>query len=284
MPLCKELLLSICFFSLAICTSAFADEVSLSPQQLIAFQGKAFSLHISSSIEVSSAAASFLDKAVPYYPQGLQFRAVLGIPAETKPGIYPLIVKVESPLGTRLIKQSLTIKKTYFPAEYGRIGNATFSLLKWVAEDQAKLTNILTREAGAQYWSGKFNVPTLGKYTSPFGAHRVFNGAMIGFHRGQDIAGPVGSQIRAANAGVVAMAEKLKVHGNTIVLDHGQGIYTLYNHLSKMVVKAGDRVWKGEIIGRMGSTGFSTGSHLHWGVSIHDERVDPISFSKLDIN
>ena len=129
----KEIFLGVCFCLLIASTGTLATDVSFSPLELVAYQGKAFSLRISSSTEVSSASATFLGKEIPFYPQELQFRAVLGIPAEAKPGVYPLLVKLETPLGTRLIKKTLTVKKTYFPAEYGRIGNATFSLLKWVA-------------------------------------------------------------------------------------------------------------------------------------------------------
>jgi murein DD-endopeptidase MepM/ murein hydrolase activator NlpD len=102
-------------------------------------------------------------------------------------------------------------------------------------------------------------------------------------HRGVDIKGAEGDKVRASNNGKVVLAQGLFFGGNTIVLDHGQGIHTVYMHLSQMNVRFGDSVSKGDVIGLVGSTGRSTGPHLHFGVKISNVSVSPPSILKLDL-
>ena len=126
-------------------------------------------------------------------------------------------------------------------------------------------------------FSGKFIKPLEGKITSAFGSYRLYNGKKLGDHRGVDIGGnPIGTPIKASNSGKVIFAKKLPTLGSAIIIDHGQGIHSLYMHMSKILVSMGDFVKKGQIIGKVGSTGLSTGPHLHWGISIHDTRINPM--------
>jgi len=102
-------------------------------------------------------------------------------------------------------------------------------------------------------------------------------------HTGIDIIAPEGSPVRATNNGKVILTDDLFFSGNSIILDHGQGLYTMYFHLSKFLVKVGQKVGKGDIIGLMGSTGRASGPHLHWGVRLQETRVDPISLMSLPL-
>jgi len=102
-------------------------------------------------------------------------------------------------------------------------------------------------------------------------------------HSGVDISAPYGSPVRAANSGKVVLARELYFSGKTVILNHGLGLYTYYCHFSKIKVKLGDIVKKGDAVGLVGSTGRSTGPHLHWGVKVQDSRVDPLALLILPL-
>ncbi len=123
-----------------------------------------------------------------------------------------------------------------------------------------------------------FQMPLEGVVTSLFGHRRFFNGQPRNPHSGLDIAAPTGTPVFAAGAGVVTLADDLYFNGNTVFLDHGQGLITMYCHLSETKVSEGERVSQGEVIGLVGATGRVTGPHLHWTVSLNGNRVDPPTF------
>jgi hypothetical protein len=121
------------------------------------------------------------------------------------------------------------------------------------------------------------------RISSPFGVRRYINGRYTGFHKGVDFAAPEGTPVYAVLSGKVVLARNLTLPGNTIVIDHGWGLMTLYAHLSKIEVKEGQFVKQGMEIGKVGSTGRSTGPHLHFGVYIHDIAVEPLDFLSREL-
>jgi murein DD-endopeptidase MepM/ murein hydrolase activator NlpD len=131
-------------------------------------------------------------------------------------------------------------------------------------------------------WQGSFLVPVQGHLSTAYGLQRYVNGRLCYRHRGVDIAAPEGAPVKAAADGVVSLADpSFLLHGQTIVLDHGQGVSSLYLHLSSIEVAPGDRVVAGQVIGRVGSTGVATGPHLHFAVYVYHESVDPFFWTKL---
>ena len=137
----------------------------------------------------------------------------------------------------------------------------------------------------AFYKSGFVRPIKGGRISSVFGSQRILNGVSKNMHNGLDIAVPRGTPIYAMADGIVRLAEENFYYtGNNILLDHGQGVNSFYFHLSKLLVKEGQRVKKGEVIGRVGTTGRSTGQHLHWGVQWYSKRVDPVKILQLKIN
>jgi murein DD-endopeptidase MepM/ murein hydrolase activator NlpD len=122
-----------------------------------------------------------------------------------------------------------------------------------------------------------FIQPLQGRISSLFGHRRFFNGQARNPHSGLDIAAPSGSEIRAPAAAEVTLVDDLYYNGKTIFLDHGQGLITMYCHLSESLVTEGERVEQGEVIGLVGATGRVTGPHLHWSVSLNGYRIDPQS-------
>jgi Peptidase family M23 len=145
------------------------------------------------------------------------------------------------------------------------------------AREEAELAKVWKRREGP----ASFTLP-LGKPLRPmpkgrdFGANRIFNGKPAGQpHMGADYTAPEGSDVRAVDSGTVALAEDQFFSGNAVYIDHGNGLISMYFHLSKVNVRAGQEVKKGDIVGLVGSTGRSTGAHLFFGVRWHDARINP---------
>ncbi len=138
--------------------------------------------------------------------------------------------------------------------------------------------------ASAYYLSGFIRPVKSGRITSVFGSQRILNGVPKNPHNGLDIAAPTGTPVYATADGIVRLTGKnFFYNGNFVLLDHGQGLSSIYLHLSKIDVKGGKYVHKGEKIGEIGTTGRSTGPHLHWGVNWYGKRIDPASLLKLDL-
>jgi murein DD-endopeptidase MepM/ murein hydrolase activator NlpD len=127
-------------------------------------------------------------------------------------------------------------------------------------------------------WSGRFIRPVEGRITSGYGmrVHPIFKVRKM--HTGIDIAAPTGTPIHAADSGVVVEAGYIRGYGYTVIIDHGGGVATLYAHCSAILVAVGQEVKQGQIIARVGSTGYSTGPHLHFEVRINGEPVNPLSY------
>lgn len=129
---------------------------------------------------------------------------------------------------------------------------------------------------------GPFVLPCEGKLFPNFGEQRIYNNVPRSVHTGVDIAVPLGHPIRATNSGLVVLASDLYYSGKTVIIDHGLGLFSSYSHLSKLLVKRGEMIKTGQIVGLAGSTGRSTGPHLHWAVKIYGARVDPLSLLELE--
>ncbi|MDH7493418.1 MAG: M23 family metallopeptidase [Candidatus Saccharicenans sp.] len=129
--------------------------------------------------------------------------------------------------------------------------------------------------------AGPFMLPCEGKLTPNFGQQRIYNNVPRSVHTGVDIAVPAGHPIQAMNSGRVVLASDLYYSGKTVIIDHGLGLFSSYSHLSKLLVRRGELVRAGQVVGLAGSTGLSTGPHLHWAVRIYEARVDPLALLEL---
>jgi len=149
-------------------------------------------------------------------------------------------------------------------------------VLKRIIADNKIIVNAKKLDLDNTYFSNSFMIPTEGIISGVFGSQRILNDVPKSPHKGLDIAAPEGQTVVSTNNGVITLAEDdLYYTGGTIIIDHGHGVKSIYAHLLTVDVKVGQKIIKGEPIGKVGSTGRSTGPHLHWGVMWFDEYVDP---------
>ena len=155
--------------------------------------------------------------------------------------------------------------------------NPPKAIAERIAREQAQVSAVRTRDDARTGFAQAFAWPVQGRISGRFGNQRVYNGTPKAAHSGMDIAAPNGTPVKAPADGVVTFAAPdLYLTGGTLVLDHGHGISSNFLHLSRLNAKVGDVVKKGEVIAAVGSTGRSTGPHLHWGMNWFDVRIDPL--------
>ena len=151
--------------------------------------------------------------------------------------------------------------------------------LEYEARREAEVAQVKAARAETSpwpFWRAPFLWPATGRISTHFGAQRVYGDIPASYHGGMDIAAPHGTPVKAPIPGVVRLAAgPFMLEGNLIIIDHGRGLFSAMMHLSKLEVKPGDIVAQGQVIGRIGSTGRSTGPHLHWGMTWHGVKVDP---------
>lgn len=215
------------------------------------------------------------------------FYALAGIPVETAAGVYELeLLGVSRDADFRLEK-----KIRIAPAHYPRVAITVAKQftepnpeqLKQITTDKEVKKNVFSQTAPEQLWQGDFAAPVEAPVSGVFGTERVFNGEVQSRHLGLDYAVPAGTQVRAINAGTVLLAQKLYFEGGFIVIDHGQGLMSLYLHLSDFKVKQGDAVTAGELIAESGASGRATGAHLHLAVRWQGVYLDPTVVLKLRV-
>jgi murein DD-endopeptidase MepM/ murein hydrolase activator NlpD len=155
--------------------------------------------------------------------------------------------------------------------------------LQKIDQDKALKEHAFARVTSEREWAGSFRSPAKAEISDVFGTSRTFNGRVQSVHQGLDYAVPEGTPVTALNRGTVLLAQPLFFEGNCVVLDHGQGLLTLYMHLSKVEVKEGERVTGGEKIGLSGGTGRATGPHLHVAVRWQGVYLNPATLLSLKL-
>ncbi len=207
------------------------------------------------------------------------WHAVIGIPLSAKPGRH--FVKFHT--GGEERKLAFEVKDKEYESQYITIDddrkvNPTQYDMKRIRKER-KLIN-----AAKRTWSERDTVPLTmarpveGPMSSPFGLRRFFNNQPRNPHSGMDIAAPTGTPIHAPAPGTVVNTGDYFFNGNTVFLDHGQGLVTMYCHMSEISVREGDKVDSGKVIGKVGETGRVTGAHLHWSIIMNNATVDPALF------
>ena len=279
-------------FSLPVAALCQAEEgpeppfvVSFLPKDIR--QGDIVTVRVRAPVEIQSLQGRFNGKAIYFdKTEGNEgFTGIVGIDMTLSPGSHHLLL--EGNIAGREIKDSMVFdvgKREYeveeltFPGKMVELDRKTEERAE---REAATLKGIWGKASSKRYWSGAFNLPVDGNLKPNFGRKRILNGKEKSPHNGVDISAPEGKTVASPNRGKVVLIDDHFFGGKTIVIDHGQGLFTAYLHLFVISVKEGDIVERGEAIGQVGETGRSKGPHLHWSARLHDARVDPLKLLDL---
>jgi murein DD-endopeptidase MepM/ murein hydrolase activator NlpD len=219
---------------------------------------------------------------------GRMYRALLGIDLESKVGKRKIeIVAADASGASRTSAKTIHVRSGKFPTQKLKVAPAYVeppeSELARIAADREKVRSVYAEPDSERRFEKAFRrpLPSASPSSSRFGVRRVFNDQPRSPHDGVDLAAPEGEPVVAAAPAIVALAEELYFSGNTVILDHGAGLFTTYLHLSAIDVRPGDAVAAGQRIGAVGATGRATGPHLHWGARLHKARVNPLDLLQL---
>ncbi|MEM9620457.1 MAG: M23 family metallopeptidase, partial [Pseudomonadota bacterium] len=205
--------------------------------------------------------------------------AIVGIPLSQSPGPAQLTYHLNGePRQHRFNVVAKTYTEQHITLENQAMVTPPPETLARIREELTRQRERYARRAPVENLANGFVKPLEGITTSLFGHRRFFNGQARNPHSGLDIAAPSGTPIQAPADATVTLADDLYFNGLTLFLDHGEGLITMYCHMSELIVGEGDKVVQGQVIGLVGTTGRSTGPHLHWTVSLNGTRVDPEVF------
>jgi murein DD-endopeptidase MepM/ murein hydrolase activator NlpD len=261
-----------------------------------AAQGTLLLAEIRSSKPLGDVSGKWNERDVPFWQEREKGRgkasadvrkALLGVDLEKPAGKYEFTVAAQLPGGERVTcraavevkeghfaTESLTVKKQFVEPDPEQLARAE--------AETKRLREIFDRVTPERLWSGPFRVPLDGVFKGTnFGRRRILNGHAGSPHTGVDFPAPTGTPVHAAQSGRVVLAEALFFSGNTVIVDHGLGIYTFYCHFSKIDAKVGDMVKAGTVLGEVGATGRVTGPHLHWGLTVERARVNALDIVKV---
>lgn len=269
--------------------SPYPPGIALTPS--VVKQGTTVELKIADP-GIVSATGKFDQQGLHFVKESDGLRALIGITrCANYVGEYPVALTLRDTKGnTRSLNFKVRVNPTQYPIYDLTLTSEMSALLdpaivnaenKRVAETVAPYNEI-------KLWNGVFRSPLAVKnprMSSTFGERRSYNGGTPGQcgHEGSDFAVPEGTPVYAPADGIVAMASKLNVRGNIVLLNHGQGVYSGFFHLSQINVKPGQRVQAGDVLGLVGTTGFSTGDHLHWSLWVNGIYVNPLEWTTRDI-
>ncbi len=207
------------------------------------------------------------------------WQGFLAADLQEEPGYYKVIVNTSPSADERvfeieIVDKDYGVRNLILPKEMVDLDEET---LKRVQKEYAVINSIWEAPVSDPCWSGFFIQPVDGEVVGPFGRRSIINDQPRSPHSGVDLRGAEGTPVKAANEGKVVLTSHHFFSGNSVYVDHGGGVISMYFHLKEIKVKQDDVVRKGQIIGLVGSTGRSTGPHLHWGVRINGARVNPLS-------
>jgi murein DD-endopeptidase MepM/ murein hydrolase activator NlpD len=253
-------------------------------------QGQIIVVKVATEDAVTYIQGSFLGRIISFFPdsrpeESKGFVGLLGVDMQDEPGTHELAIEIKNGELSRRVSYNVLVVKEKFPVEHLRLPKDKVdldeeSLARWKVEQQA-VQEALAVDSQVKLWQPRFVEPVNGKRTGMFGSVRIMNGQARNPHNGEDIGAPLGADVAATNDGIVRLIVNHIFSGKGVYLDHGLGFYSMYFHLSEVLVKQGDFVKVGQIVGKVGATGRATGPHLHWGVKLNGARVNP--YALLDL-
>ena len=255
-------------------------------------QGQVLVVKVNGEEQATEVKGTFLSRTIPFFrefrpgePAG--YIGLLGIDMQDDPGTYELAVEVKQGEQAKQLSFNVLVAKEKFTVEHLTLPKEKVDLdekatARWKAE-QEQVKQALAENSRLKLWHSNFLEPVNGKRTGIFGSVRIMNGKPRNPHNGEDIGAPMGTEVVATNDGVVRLTVDHIFSGRGVFVDHGMGFYSMYFHLSEILVQDGDLVKAGQIIGKVGATGRATGPHLHWGVKLNGARVNPYSLLDLPL-
>ncbi len=283
-------------FALSPAARAASWMVRAQPDQLV--NGAPVLFQVRGPAPLESLTGTWLGHQIPFSfdPATKTWFALAGVSLETVPGTYSLDLAGERAANTSkdaTPKLVFSIKFTVFRGKYpktevkltvaGKFTEPSPEQQQQIAEGVKIKEDYLNRVTPTREWDGKFTAPADAAISDVFGSQRIFNGKAQRPHLGLDFRVPSGTPVAAMNSGTVLLARFLYFEGNCVVIDHGQGLLTLYFHLSEFKVNEGDAVKRGQVIGLSGGTGRATGPHLHVQVRWQGVSLDPARLLELPL-
>ena len=261
--------------------------VSFSSQSLK--QGEVLLVNVSDKNGINTISGTMFNKPVHFYKNsaGKKYTALVGIDMETKPDSYKLNLNIEDINGKEITKEyRFRIKSADFGTQKLTLPPSKVTLdeetLKTVEIEKEKIGKVWEIFMEGRLWEGNFIQPVAGEMSDNFGLRRIINGEQKSPHTGVDIDAPEGTPVQASNSGRAIFTDDQFFSGRTLIIDHGLGLFTMYFHLSEILVTDMANVKKGEVIAKVGKTGRATGPHLHWGVRLNGARINPLSLLSLN--
>ncbi len=273
----------------ALVVLAQTDSAKSVPDLAISVRGRAIvpgevlTVDVRGPADVSEVTVSALGQQTTAWSLGDgRWRALIGIDLEVKPG--PQVISAAARARGRdpvAGQTSVNVESKEFPTRTLTVDPKFVtpppSARPRIEREAAELGRLFRTVTPVGAWPGAFAAPIEGALVSGFGVRSVFNGQPRAPHGGADFASAAGTPVAAPNAGTVVLVDDLYFTGNTVVLDHGGGLLSLFAHLSRVDVRQGETVARGAVLGAVGATGRVTGPHLHWTVRLHGTHVDPMS-------
>jgi murein DD-endopeptidase MepM/ murein hydrolase activator NlpD len=234
----------------------------------------------------AAAIARFTGRVIHLTPNATGASGLLGIDLHHPSGEFPIEIAVIDHHGQTFRYQAVLqvlaaerpVQRLTLPPEM--VTPRQPDILKRIEAERKQLTEIFSRHSGPRQWD-VFTLPVDDPVGSIFGLRRVLNGEPRAPHSGVDFRSPRGTPVRAGARGTAVLSADLYYTGRTVVLDHGEGLFSVYAHLEELLCGAGDLLERGDVLGRVGSTGRSTGPHLHWGIRLRGDRVDPLALVRI---
>ena len=259
-------------------------------QPALLVNGAPIAFDVAPPVRLSQLSAKWLGHQVwfSYDAVSKVWYGIAGVSLETRPGTYALELTGTTSQGAAVsFTRKIMVRAANYPSikvtVAKRFTEPSPAQLERIHQDKTIKQDVFQHTDPDREWSGKFLAPVVAPVSDAFGTRRTFNGKVQSMHQGLDYGVPTGTPVSAANAGIVLLAGPLYFEGNCVVLDHGQGLLTLYLHLSEIKVKQGERVAAGREIGRSGGTGRATGPHLHFAVRWQGVYLNPATLPALKL-
>lgn len=273
-------------FAAVLAFASALPDIAITMQARAQQPGELLLVTLKTDAQATDMRVRALDQLAPVFETAAgEWQALVGIDIDQRPGVFSLVA--EARVNGALVsgRRELTIQPKRFPTRRLVVAPAFVdpppSMAERIERETAFLADVYAHSSLERLWREPFLRPVADPANSRFGTRSIFNGKARSPHAGTDFLSAAGTRVAAPNSGRIAVARDLYFSGNTVVIDHGLGVFSLLAHLSRIDVKEGQEIAAGESVGLVGATGRVTGPHLHWALRVAAARIDPLSALEL---